>query len=51
MTLAIKVSNLTKRFPRSTGYMDLLPGFIRKRQWINAVQGVSLDIKDGELFE
>jgi ABC-2 type transport system ATP-binding protein len=50
MTLAIEVRNLTKRFHRSTGYMDLLPSSIRKRQWITAVQDVSLEIKDGELF-
>jgi ABC-2 type transport system ATP-binding protein len=50
LSLAIETKKLTKRFPRSIGYMDLLPKFIRKRQWIHAVQDVSLDIKDGELF-
>ncbi len=50
MITAIEINNLTKRFPRSTGYLDLLPGSIRERQWITAVQDVSLDIKDGELF-
>lgn len=48
--IAIKTTNLTKRFPRSTGYRDLLPSFTRKRQWITAVQDVNLEIRDGELF-
>lgn len=48
MSTAISVDNLTKRFPRTTGYRDLLP--FRERQWVMAVNGVSLDIKEGEFF-
>jgi ABC-2 type transport system ATP-binding protein len=48
MTTAISVANLTKRFPRTSGYRDLLP--FRKKQLITAVEDVSLDIKEGELF-
>jgi ABC-2 type transport system ATP-binding protein len=48
MRAAISVDNLTKRFPRTSGYRDLLP--FRKKQWIPAVEGVSLDIEEGELF-
>jgi ABC-2 type transport system ATP-binding protein len=48
MNAAISVTRLTKRFPRSSGYRDLLP--FKKRQWITAVEDVSLDIKEGELF-
>lgn len=50
MTVAIQINNLTKRYPVSTGYADLLPESIRKREWINAVQDLSLIIEDGELF-
>ncbi len=50
MTVAIEINNLTKRFPRSSGYLDLLPGFIRKRQWITAVQDISLEVGDGEVL-
>ncbi len=46
--IAIKTTDLTKRFPRSTGYRDLLP--FRHRQWVTAVDGASLDIEEGELF-
>lgn len=45
---AIRTSNLFKRFPRTSGYRDLLP--FRKRQWVTAVEGVSLDIEERELF-
>ncbi len=48
--IAIETSNLTKRFPRSVGYRDLLPKFIRDRQWITAVEDVSLEVREGELF-
>ena len=48
MTSAIGVTSLTKRFPRTSGYRDLLP--FRERQWVTAVEGVSLDIEEGELF-
>ncbi len=47
---AIQTSKLTKRFPRSTGYKDLLPQFIRKRQCITAVESLDLDVYEGELF-
>ena len=50
MTLAIEARNLTKRFPRSTGYRDLLPRSIRERRWITAVDDLSLEIREGELF-
>jgi ABC-2 type transport system ATP-binding protein len=48
MSTAIHTLNLTKRFPRSTGYRELLP--FKNKQWVTAVEGVSLDIKEGELF-
>ncbi len=50
MTVAIKVTNLTKRFARSGGYLDLLPGFIKKKQWVTAVHNASFEVKDGEIF-
>jgi ABC-2 type transport system ATP-binding protein len=46
--LAIKTIDLLKRFARTSGYRDLLP--FRKRQWVTAVDGVSLDIGEGEFF-
>ena len=45
---AIRILDLTKRFPRTSGYRDLLP--FHKRQWVTAVEGVHLDIEEGELF-
>ena len=45
---AISTTNLTKRFARTSGYRDLLP--FRRRPWITAVDGVSLDIERGEFF-
>ena len=45
---AIRTFDLKKWFPRTSGYRDLLP--FRKRQWVQAVAGVSLDIEEGELF-
>jgi ABC-2 type transport system ATP-binding protein len=45
---AISIENLTKKFPRTSGYRDLLP--FRERQWITAVKDVSLDINEGEFF-
>ena len=48
MRAAISINNLTKRFPRTSGYRDLLP--FRKKQWITAVENVSLDINEGEFF-
>jgi ABC-2 type transport system ATP-binding protein len=45
---AIETFDLTKRFPRTSGYRDLLP--FNKRQWTQAVQDVSLDIKEREFF-
>ena len=50
MTAAIKVTNLTKRFSRTSGYIDLLPEFIRKKQYITAVRDINLEIKAGEFF-
>ena len=48
MMKAIKINNLTKHFPRTSGYQDLLP--FRQRQLTTAVSDVSLDIKEGEFF-
>lgn len=48
MSAAISTINLTKRFPRTSGYRDLLP--FRERQWVTAVKGISLDIREGEFF-
>jgi ABC-2 type transport system ATP-binding protein len=48
MRAAISINNLTKRFPRTSGYRDLLP--FRKKQWITAVENMSLDINEGEFF-
>ncbi len=48
MSTAISTVKLTKRFPRTSGYRDLLP--FGERQWVTAVDGVSLDIEEGELF-
>jgi ABC-2 type transport system ATP-binding protein len=45
---AISTVNLTKRYSRTSGYRDLLP--FRKKKWVTAVEGVSLDIKEGEFF-
>lgn len=46
--IAIKTVSLTKYFPRSSGYRDLLP--FRKRQWVTAVEDINLDIREGEFF-
>jgi len=48
MTTAISTDNLTKRFPRTSGYRDLLP--FRERQWVTAVESVNIDIQEGEFF-
>jgi len=48
MNAAINIENLTKRFPRTSGYRDLLP--FRRREWVEAVKNVSLEIRDGEFF-
>ena len=48
MSAAIIISELTKRFARTSGYRDILP--FRKRSWITAVEKVSLEIQPGELF-
>lgn len=48
MTVAIEIKNLTKRFPRTSGFRDLLP--FRERQWVSAVEGISLDIEEGGFF-
>jgi ABC-2 type transport system ATP-binding protein len=46
--IAIRTKDLIKRFPRTTGYRDLIP--FRNRQLVSAVDGVSLEIEKGELF-
>jgi ABC-2 type transport system ATP-binding protein len=48
LSTAISTVDLTKRFARTSGYRDLFR--IKKRQWITAVENVSLDIKEGEFF-
>jgi ABC-2 type transport system ATP-binding protein len=45
---AIDTFSLTKQFHRTSGYYDLLP--FRKREWIRALEGVSLDVEEGEIF-
>ncbi len=47
MSTAIRITNLTKRFPRSAGYRDLL---WRKRGLTTALEEVNLEIGEGELF-
>jgi ABC-2 type transport system ATP-binding protein len=46
--LAIETENLSKRFARTSRYRDLLP--FRKRQWVTAVEDLSIDISEGEFF-
>jgi len=46
--IAIKMTNLTKKFPRTSGYRDLLP--FRDRQWVTAVNDISLDIEEEGVF-
>jgi ABC-2 type transport system ATP-binding protein len=45
---AVNILNMTKHFPRTTGYKDLLP--FRQRQWVQAVNGVNLEVEEGEFF-
>jgi ABC-2 type transport system ATP-binding protein len=45
---AIDIINIKKRFPRTAGFKDLLP--FRQRQWIQAVDGVNLEVEEGEFF-
>ena len=44
----ISIENISKIFPRTSGDRDLRP--FRKRQWVEAVKNVSLEIKEGEFF-
>jgi ABC-2 type transport system ATP-binding protein len=48
VSMAISVSDLTKKFARSSGYRDLLP--FRKKKWVMAVENVNLEIEQGEFF-
>ncbi len=48
MTTAISLVNLVKRFPRTAGYRQLLPW--HRREEVTAVDGVSLQVAEGELF-
>jgi len=48
MNDAINTVNLTKHFPRTAGYRDLLP--FRSKQFVTAVNGVDLEVKEGEFF-
>lgn len=45
---AISTKNLTKHFPRTARYRDLLP--FRPKHLVTAVENVSLDIQEGEFF-
>ncbi len=49
MTPAIQINQLTKRFRRSSGYRDLVPG-ISARAEVHAVNGVDLSVQEGQLF-
>jgi len=48
MGVAIRVDNLTKRFPRTARYRDLLPW--QERKLTTALEELNLDIAEGELF-
>ncbi len=48
MNAAISTLNLTKHFPRTSGYRDILP--FRSKQFVTAVNGVDLEVKEGEFF-
>ena len=48
MGVAIRVDNLTKRFPRTARYRDLLPW--QERRLTTALEELNLDIAEGELF-
>ena len=48
LSAVISTLGLTKKFPRTAGYRDLFR--LRKKQWITAVENVSLDIREGEFF-
>jgi ABC-2 type transport system ATP-binding protein len=48
MSSAVFIDNLTKKFARTSGYRDLLP--FRKKQWVTAVENMTLDIREGEFF-
>jgi ABC-2 type transport system ATP-binding protein len=48
MNKAIEVQNLTKRFPRSAGYRDLLPW--RKREYTLALDSLNMEVGEQELF-
>jgi ABC-2 type transport system ATP-binding protein len=45
---AISTYNLTKQFPRTAGYRDLIP--FRKKQWVMAAENISLEVNEGEFF-
>lgn len=48
MNAAIRTLQLTKHFPRTSGYRDLLP--FRQKQRVTALDGVDLEVKEGEFF-
>ena len=48
MSEAITIKNISKKFPKTSGYRDLLP--FRHREWTEAVKDITLDIKEGEFF-
>jgi len=48
MNEAITINSISKKFPKTSGYRDLLP--FRRREWTEAVKDISLDIKEGEFF-
>lgn len=43
----IKVENLKKYFPARTGFISSI---LKRREWIHAVDGISFDIKRGEVL-
>lgn len=49
MPTAIVIKNLVKRFPQMKAFRDLLLHPL-KNHWITALNGVSLEVKTGEIF-
>jgi ABC-2 type transport system ATP-binding protein len=48
MAQAIKIEGLTKRFSRHHGFRALLNGLRNHREWVTALDGVDLEIREGE---
>lgn len=49
MGAAIETHDLVKRFPRHTGWRDLVH-LNQPREWVAAVAGVSIEVAEGEIF-